>query len=177
VESWWSWGRGKSLRGKLQELSLWVVGKAVLTLHPPLRPLSHNVNPRDGAQDMHGVSLCSVEPWSVRRTRSVLCVAASVRGRLERPGLINANKRRWHMMCSGAALPSAHSTTARSGTCASARASDTHTYKGTSQHTPDGLLLLRTDDQQTDTDCDTLNCARASARAPRGAPEEGAPPR
>jgi hypothetical protein len=26
--------------------------KAVLTLHPPLRPLSHNVNPRDGAQDM-----------------------------------------------------------------------------------------------------------------------------
>jgi hypothetical protein len=29
-----------------------VVGKAVLTLYPPLRPLSHNVNPRDGAQDM-----------------------------------------------------------------------------------------------------------------------------
>jgi hypothetical protein len=24
----------------------------VLTLHPPLRPLSHNVNPRDGAQDI-----------------------------------------------------------------------------------------------------------------------------
>ena len=63
-------------------------------------------------------------------------------------------------MCSGAALPSAHSTTARSGTCASARASDTHT--------PGRLLLLRTDDQQTDTDCDTLHCARASARARRG---------
>jgi hypothetical protein len=29
-----------------------VVGKAVLTLCPPLRPLSHNVNPRDGAQDI-----------------------------------------------------------------------------------------------------------------------------
>ena len=29
-----------------------VVGKAVLTLYPPLRPLSHNVNPRDGAQDI-----------------------------------------------------------------------------------------------------------------------------
>jgi hypothetical protein len=34
--------------GKLQELSLPVVGKAVLTLYPPPRPLSHNVNPRDG---------------------------------------------------------------------------------------------------------------------------------
>jgi hypothetical protein len=32
-----------------------VVGKAVLTLHPPLRPLSHNnANPRDGAQDISG---------------------------------------------------------------------------------------------------------------------------
>jgi hypothetical protein len=29
-----------------------VVGKAVLTLRPPLWPLSHNVNPRDGAQDI-----------------------------------------------------------------------------------------------------------------------------
>jgi hypothetical protein len=39
--------------GKLQELFLIsVVGKAVLTLYPPLRPLSHNVNPRDGAQDI-----------------------------------------------------------------------------------------------------------------------------
>jgi hypothetical protein len=27
-------------------------GKAVLTLHPPLIPLSHIVNPRDGAQDI-----------------------------------------------------------------------------------------------------------------------------
>jgi hypothetical protein len=73
------------------------------------------------------------------------------------------------MICAGAALPSAHSRTARSGTCASARASDTHTYKGTAQHTPAaGLLLRRTDDKQTDTDCDALNCARASARARRG---------
>jgi hypothetical protein len=32
-----------------------------------------------------------------------------------------------------------------------ARASDTHTYKGTSQHTPDSLMLLLTDDLQTDT--------------------------
>jgi hypothetical protein len=39
--------------GKLQELFLIsVVGKAVLTLYPPPRPLSHNVNPRDGAHDM-----------------------------------------------------------------------------------------------------------------------------
>jgi hypothetical protein len=29
-----------------------VVGKAVLTLYPPLRPLSHNANPRGGAQDI-----------------------------------------------------------------------------------------------------------------------------
>jgi hypothetical protein len=106
----------------------------------------------------------TAEPVAPQR----LAPPASVRGRLERLGLINANKQRWHMMCSGAALPSAHSTTARSRTCASARASDTHTYKVTSQHTPDRLLLLRTDDQQTDTDCDTLNCARASARARRG---------
>ena len=98
----------------------------------------------------------TAEPVAPQR----LAPPASVRGRLERPGLINANKRRWHMMCSGAALPSAHSTTARSGTCASARASDTHT--------PGRPLLLRTDDQQTDTDCDTLHCARASARARRG---------
>jgi hypothetical protein len=70
-------------------------------------------------------------------------------------------------MCAGAALPSAHSRTA----CASARASDTNTYKGTSQHTPPaGLLLRHTDDQQTGTDtgCDALNCACASARARRG---------
>jgi hypothetical protein len=100
--------------------------------------------------------------------RQRLAPPAGVRGRLERPGLINANKRRWHMMCAGAAPPSAHSGTARSGTCASARASDTNTYKGTSQHTPAGLLPGRTDDQQTDTGRDTLNCARASARARRG---------
>jgi hypothetical protein len=35
-------------------ISVVVVGKAVLTLYPPLRPLSHNVNPRDGAQDING---------------------------------------------------------------------------------------------------------------------------
>jgi hypothetical protein len=29
-----------------------VVGKAVLTLYSPLRPLSHDANPRDGAQDI-----------------------------------------------------------------------------------------------------------------------------
>jgi hypothetical protein len=40
-------------RGKWQAAgAIAVVGKAVLTLHPPLRPPSHNVNPRDGAQDM-----------------------------------------------------------------------------------------------------------------------------
>jgi hypothetical protein len=45
VESWsWSWSRG---RGKWQAAGATsVVGKAVLTLHPPLWPLSHNVNPR-----------------------------------------------------------------------------------------------------------------------------------
>jgi hypothetical protein len=44
----WSWGRGKWQAAG----AIFVVGKAVLTLHPPLRPLSHNVNPRDGAQDI-----------------------------------------------------------------------------------------------------------------------------
>jgi hypothetical protein len=45
--------RGVVASGKRQELFLVsVVGKAVLTLYPPLRPLSHNVNPRDGAQDI-----------------------------------------------------------------------------------------------------------------------------
>jgi hypothetical protein len=36
-----------------------VVGKAVLTLYPPLRPLSHNVNPRDGAQDIALLALAA----------------------------------------------------------------------------------------------------------------------
>jgi hypothetical protein len=31
--------------------AIFVVGQVVLTLHPPLRPLSHNSNPRDGPQD------------------------------------------------------------------------------------------------------------------------------
>jgi hypothetical protein len=45
VESW-SWSRGKwQAAGAIS-----VVGKAVLTLHPPLRPLSHNINPRDGGR-------------------------------------------------------------------------------------------------------------------------------
>jgi hypothetical protein len=44
----WSWSRGKWQAAG----AIFVVGKAVLTLHPPLRPLSHNANPRDGAQDM-----------------------------------------------------------------------------------------------------------------------------
>jgi hypothetical protein len=48
-----------------------------------------------------------------------------------------------------------------------AEATQAEATQGTSQHTPDRLLLLRTDDQQTDTDCDT-HCARASARARRG---------
>jgi hypothetical protein len=44
---------------------IFVVGKAVLTLHPPLRPLSHNANPWDGAQDMlsssHWCHICAVK--------------------------------------------------------------------------------------------------------------------
>jgi hypothetical protein len=44
VESWQVWQAAGAI---------FVVGKAVLTLHPPLRPLSHNVNSRDGAQDIH----------------------------------------------------------------------------------------------------------------------------
>ena len=44
VESWQGQAAG----------AISVVGKAVLTLYPPLRPLSHNVNPRDGAQDTLG---------------------------------------------------------------------------------------------------------------------------
>ena len=61
----WSRGRGAS-RGKWQAAgAISVVGKAVLTLHPPLRPLSHNVNPRDGAQDiadrsMHFLLCCTL---------------------------------------------------------------------------------------------------------------------
>jgi hypothetical protein len=42
VESWQGQAAG----------AISVVGKAVLTLYSPLKPLSHNVNPRDGAQDM-----------------------------------------------------------------------------------------------------------------------------
>jgi hypothetical protein len=109
------------------------------------------------------------------RTAEPVCIApqrlvppAGVRGRLERSGLINANKRRWNMMCAGAAPPSVHSRNAHSGTCVSARASDTYIYTGTSQHTPAGVLPRRTDDHQTNTGRDTLNCARASARARRG---------
>jgi hypothetical protein len=34
---------------------IFVVGKVVLTLCPPLGPLSHNVNPRDGAQDIYAI--------------------------------------------------------------------------------------------------------------------------
>jgi hypothetical protein len=41
----WSWSRDKWQAAG----AIFVVGKAVLTLHPPLRPLSHNANPRDGA--------------------------------------------------------------------------------------------------------------------------------
>jgi hypothetical protein len=49
----WSRGRGVVASGKWQAAgAISVVGKTVLTLYPPLRPLSHNVNPRDGAQDM-----------------------------------------------------------------------------------------------------------------------------
>jgi hypothetical protein len=32
---------------------IFVVGKVVLTPHPPLRPLGHNANPRDGPQDIN----------------------------------------------------------------------------------------------------------------------------
>jgi hypothetical protein len=42
VESWQGQATG----------AISVAGKAVLTLYPPLRPLSHNVNPRYGAQDI-----------------------------------------------------------------------------------------------------------------------------
>jgi hypothetical protein len=88
----------------------------------------------------------TAEPVAPQR----LAPPAGVRGRLERPGLINVNKRRWQIydVCWRSTTPSAHSRTARSGTCASARASDTNTHKGTSQHTPAGLLPRRTDDQQ-----------------------------
>jgi hypothetical protein len=42
------WGRDKWQAAG----AIFAVGKAVLTLHPPLRPLGHNANPRDGAQDI-----------------------------------------------------------------------------------------------------------------------------
>jgi hypothetical protein len=45
VESWLA-------SGKLQELSLQYERRSSHFTQPPLRPLSHNVNPRDGAQDM-----------------------------------------------------------------------------------------------------------------------------
>ena len=51
-----------------------VVGKAVLTLYPPLRPLSHNVNPRDGAQDIS--TSWPVACW-VQRQRSQILTSAS----------------------------------------------------------------------------------------------------
>jgi hypothetical protein len=41
-----------SSSGKLAAGATFVVGKAVLALHPPLGPHSHNANPRDGAQDI-----------------------------------------------------------------------------------------------------------------------------
>jgi hypothetical protein len=54
-----SWSRGKwQAAGAIFE-----VGEVVLTLHPPLRPLSHNANPRDGAQDI--IEPLSQEPSSV----------------------------------------------------------------------------------------------------------------
>jgi hypothetical protein len=52
-----SWSRGRGVAESWQAAGagdIFAVGKAVLTLHPPLRPLSHNVNPRDGAQDIRG---------------------------------------------------------------------------------------------------------------------------
>jgi hypothetical protein len=45
VAELWSWSRGKWQAAG----AIFVVGKVPLTLHPPLRPLSHNANPRDGA--------------------------------------------------------------------------------------------------------------------------------
>jgi hypothetical protein len=48
-------GRGVVVVGSWQGQAagaISVVEKAVLTLPPPLRPLSHNANPRDGAQDI-----------------------------------------------------------------------------------------------------------------------------
>jgi hypothetical protein len=66
-----SWSRSRGVvvvvaSDKLQELELGaipVVGKAVPTLHPPLRPLSHNANLRDGAQDIYNksASICQSE--------------------------------------------------------------------------------------------------------------------
>ena len=55
-----SWSCGRGVVGQEQAAgAIFVVGKAVLTLYPPLRPLSHNVNPRDGAQDMSGILMAN----------------------------------------------------------------------------------------------------------------------
>jgi hypothetical protein len=61
----WSWSRGKWQVASCRSY-IFVVGKAVLTLHPPLRPLSHNVNPRDGAQARHIGINRTVAPWLSR---------------------------------------------------------------------------------------------------------------
>jgi hypothetical protein len=73
--------------------AIFAVGKAVLTLHPPLRPLSHNVNPRDGAQDIAGsdeVALASagravlaaaVVPHFLHAVLAAAVVRCALRGR------------------------------------------------------------------------------------------------
>jgi hypothetical protein len=56
----WSWNRGK---WQAAGAAFAVGKKAVLTLlYPPLEPLSHNANPRDGAQDICAwVFICTPE--------------------------------------------------------------------------------------------------------------------
>jgi hypothetical protein len=149
--------------------------------HPRLLPRAHRLGPAKPTNESWcgrarlradrtaatNTAVRTAEPAAPRR----LAPPAGVRGCLERLGLINANKRRWHMMCAGASSPSAHSRTAHTAARGQARARVTpaHARARHSTHLLAGPLPRRTDNQQTNTGRgrDTLDCARASTRARR----------
>jgi hypothetical protein len=61
-----------------------VAGKAVHTLYPPLGPLSHNANPRDGAQD---IMLCYYSPHTSTHTHDTLSRPTHTHHTPHRPAL------------------------------------------------------------------------------------------
>jgi hypothetical protein len=76
VESW-PWSRGKWQAAE----ATFVVGKAVLTLHPPRRPLSHNAitsTPGAGPRTSTKIGLSTYQSPALRRaTSSTSCVLTS----------------------------------------------------------------------------------------------------